>query len=144
MSDIPAAVTILRRKKRTRRIMGKLAVMVEDKLATRSRPKTRRFMVEYGFAPLLLSDGKDAYWDGRSAVRPGTGPWGPRSCWVGLEGGRELRVMIHEGYFPEARGAWIHEGMWWKLRDHLAGDTVVPGLEVKVINFGGTREQEKL
>ena len=93
---------------------------VEEIRAWRSNPRLRRKILESGWQPLIMSDGKDRYWDGWTAIRKDAATWRGNNAFMAW-GNKELRIMAKEGLFPEARGAIIDSFLFWELLDMMSG-----------------------
>lgn len=93
---------------------------VEEIRAWRSNPKQRRQILQSKWKPLIMSDGKNKYWDGTSAIRKGAATWRENICWMAWAN-KEFRIIAKEGLFPEARGAIMDQTSFWELRDMMSG-----------------------
>ena len=77
-----------------------MKLRVQDTRAKKSDERHRRNILEKGYRPMILSDGRQRYWDGISVIGSYTKSWRDRIVYPG--GKREIRIMTREGIFPEA------------------------------------------
>lgn len=115
--------------------MRKGKKIIEKTIAMKSNARERRYILENSLSPLILTDGKERFWDGSTLVR-----WKEERSTVfsihAPTSRREIRMMTRDGAFPEAHGAFMNSSMWWRLRDsidsvyrgsHSIGDAAVVG-----------------